>query len=80
MQGREPKVIATKSKRIRATIAPGKTHVQFVDVEGSLSFALPPNAELAAYVIYVGFDEIGGKNENNPVSRTTKSTVPNKQR
>jgi hypothetical protein len=80
MEGREPKVIATKSKRIRATIAPGKTHVQFVDVEGNLNFALPPRAELAAYVIYVGFDEIGGKNEKNPASATKKSTVLNKQR
>ena len=80
MQGREPKVIATKSKRIRATIAPGKTHVQFEDIEGGLSFPLPSSAELASYVIYVGFDEIGGKNEKSPASTTKKSTVLNKQR
>jgi hypothetical protein len=79
-EGREPKLIATKFKRIRATVAPGKTHAKFVDIEGGLSFPLPSSAELAAYVIYVGFDEISGKNEKKPASRTTKSTVPNKQR
>ena len=56
-EGLEPKLIATKFKWIRATIAPGKTHVQFVDIEGGLSFPLPSSAELAAYVVYVGFDE-----------------------
>jgi hypothetical protein len=56
-EGPQPKVIVTKLKRIRATIAPGKTHAQFVDIEGGLSFPLPSNAELTAYVVYVGFEE-----------------------
>jgi hypothetical protein len=71
-EGPEPKLIVTKFKRIRATIAPGKTHVQFVDIEGGLSFPLPSSAELAAYVVYVGFDEIGGKNEKKLASTTKK--------
>jgi hypothetical protein len=67
-EGPEPKLIVTKFKRIRATIAPGKTHVQFVDIEGGLSFPLPSSAELAAYVVYVGFDEIRDKQEKKPVA------------
>ena len=39
--------------------------MQFVDIEDGLSFPLPSKEELAAYVIYVGFDEIGDRNEKN---------------
>jgi len=70
-KGPEPKLIVAKFKRIRATIRPGKPHVQFVDIEGGLSFPLPSSAELAAYVVYVGFDEIGDKNERK-LANTTK--------
>jgi hypothetical protein len=65
-EGPEPQMIATKFKRTGATIAPGQTHVQFVDIEDSLSFPLPPTDELSAYVVYVGFDEIGDRNEKKP--------------
>jgi hypothetical protein len=65
-EGPEPRTIATKFKRTGATIAPGQTHVQFVDIEEGLSFPLPSAAELTTYVVYVGFDEIGDKNEKKP--------------
>ena len=56
-EGPEPKLIVTKFRRIRATITPGKTHAGFVDIESGLSFPLPSRAELAAYLVHVGFDE-----------------------
>jgi len=65
-EGPEPQMITTKFKRVGATIAPGQTHVQFVDIEDSLSFPLPAKEELSAYVVYVGFDEIGDRNEKKP--------------
>jgi hypothetical protein len=71
-EGPEPKIIVTKFKRIRTRIAPKKTHVQFVDIEGGLSFALPSQTELAAYVVYVGFDKTGEKNESNVASTARK--------
>jgi hypothetical protein len=71
-EGSEPKPIVTKFKRLRVTIARGKTQARFLDIEGSLSFPLPSSAELAAYVVYVGFDEIRDKNEANLVSTTKK--------
>jgi hypothetical protein len=37
-----------------------------------LSFPLPSSAELAAYVVYVGFDEIGDKNEKKLASTAKK--------
>jgi hypothetical protein len=65
-EGPEPRLIVTKFKRIAATISPGQTHIQFVDIEDGLNFPLPSSAELAAYVVYVGFDEVGDKNEKKP--------------
>lgn len=65
-EGPEPRVIVTKFKRIPMVVPPEQTHVQFVDVEEGLSFPMPSSAELDAYVVYVGFDEIGDKNEKRP--------------
>jgi hypothetical protein len=59
-------------------VVPGKTHVQFVDIEGGLSFPLASSAELAAYVIYVGFDEIGEKIEKK-ISSTMKKQADRRQ-
>src|SRR5262245_5007663 len=76
-EGPQPKTVVTKFKRIAVTIAPGQTHVQFVDIEEGLTFPMPPKSELAAYVVYVGFDEIGDKNERKPpkTARKTKTTT-----
>jgi hypothetical protein len=46
-EGPEPRLIVTKFKRVRATIAPGKTHVQFVDIEGGLNFPLPSSSAVS---------------------------------
>jgi hypothetical protein len=67
-EGPEPKTIVTKFKRIPVVVAPEQTHVQFVDVEEALSFPLPSASELDAYVIYVGFDEAGDRNEKRPAN------------
>lgn len=73
-EGPEPKTIATKFKRVSVIVAPDQTHVQFVDVEEGLSFPLPSGSELEAYVVYVGFDEIGDKNEKKPANSARKVT------
>ncbi|HEY7664190.1 MAG TPA: hypothetical protein VH934_13820 [Xanthobacteraceae bacterium] len=73
-EGPEPKTIVTKFKRVSVTVAPGQTYVPFVDVEEGLSFPLPSNSELEAYVIYVGFDEIADKNERRPPKSARKPT------
>ncbi|MGA7486446.1 MAG: hypothetical protein WBW74_05835 [Xanthobacteraceae bacterium] len=77
-EGPQPQTIATKFKRFPVTVAPGQTHVQFVDVEEGLSFPLPSNSELEAYVIYVGFDEIGDKNQKRP-AKSGKKPAPRQQ-
>ncbi|MET0536867.1 MAG: hypothetical protein ABWZ64_02795 [Xanthobacteraceae bacterium] len=71
-EGPEPKTIVTKFKRTSVTIAQGERHAQFMDIEEALSFPLPPSTELEAYVVYVGFDEVGDPREKKP-ARTGKS-------
>jgi hypothetical protein len=78
-EGPEPKTIVTKFKRTSGTIAPNQTHVQFVDVEDALSFPLPPASELSAYVVYVGFDELGDRNEKKPARAAAKKAAPRQQ-
>jgi hypothetical protein len=70
-EGPQPKTVITKFKRIAVTVAPGQTHVQFVDIEEGLGFPMPSRSDLDAYVVYVGFDEIGDKNEKKPSAKKT---------
>jgi hypothetical protein len=76
-EGPEPRVIVTRFKRVPVVVPPEQTHVPFVDVEEGLSFPMPSGAELDAYVVYVGFDEIGDKNEKRP--KTTKKPAQRQQ-
>jgi len=68
-EGADLRTIATKFKRVAANVPPGQSNVVFSDVEESLSFPVPARAELPAYMIYVGFDEIGDGPEKKPVAK-----------
>jgi hypothetical protein len=70
-EGVQPKTIVTKFKRLPVTIAADQTNIQFIDVEEGLVFPMPQGSELDAYVVYVGFDELGDKNEKKP-AKTAK--------
>ena len=59
-EGVEPKTIVTKFRRIPLAM-PGTGNAIFTDIEEDLSFPLPSTEELVAYVVYVGFDEIGDR-------------------
>ncbi len=71
-EGIEPKTIVTKFRRFPVLIPPGATNVPFTDIEEDLSFPMPSLVELQAYVVYVGFDELGDRSERRPVAK--KST------
>jgi hypothetical protein len=60
-EGPEPKTIISKLARVAVTIPPEQGNVPFVHVEEALSVPLPPQVELDAYVIYIGFDPQGAK-------------------
>ena len=68
-EGVAPRTIATKFKRVPADVAPGQASVVFSDVEESLSFPMPSRTELAAYMVYVGFHEIGEGTEKKPAAK-----------
>jgi hypothetical protein len=61
-EGVQPKTVATKFRRVAVAMPPGETNVTFSDVEEDLNFQVPSVAELDAYVVYVGFDEVGDRN------------------
>jgi hypothetical protein len=68
-EGAELTTIVTKFKRVAAEVAPGQSNVVFSDVEENLSFPIPARAELAGYMVYVGFDEIGDAPEKKPAAK-----------
>jgi hypothetical protein len=68
-EGADLRTIATKFKRIAAEVPPGQSNVVFSDVEESLSFPIPSRADLAGYMVYVGFDEIGDGPEKKPAAK-----------
>jgi hypothetical protein len=65
----EAKTITTKFKRVSAEVPPGQSNVAFSDVEENLSFPMPSRAELPAYRVYVGFDEIGDAPQKKPAAK-----------
>ena len=40
---------------------------------------MPSGSEIDAYVVYVGFDEIGDKNEKKPAAKTAKKPAQRQQ-
>ena len=65
-EGVVPRTIATKFKRVGAEVPTGQSNVAFSDVEDDLSFPMPSRADLAGYMVYVGFDAIGDGAEKKP--------------
>jgi hypothetical protein len=79
-EGVEPKTIVTKFRRIPLTIPSGATNVTFTDIEDDLSFPMPSLLDLQAYVVYVGFDDVGDRPQRPapPSAKKKSSSRPNK--
>jgi hypothetical protein len=71
-EGPEPRPITTKFKRLSTTVPPGESNLEFTDIEDNLAFPIPSEIELSAYVVYVGFDEIGDRTEKKPAKTAKK--------
>jgi hypothetical protein len=78
-EGPEPRPIATRFKRVPVIVPPEQSNIQFIDVEEGLSFPLPSNAELDAYVVYVGFDELGDRTAKQPAKKSPPKRPPRQQ-
>ena len=62
-EGPDPKTVVTRFKRMQVNVGAEESNLAFTDIEGGLSFPLPSLAELEAYVVYVGFDNLVEKPE-----------------
>jgi hypothetical protein len=69
-EGVEPKTIVSKFRRIPVALPPGSGNVTFTDIEEDLRFPMPTPAELEAYVIYIGFDDVGDRSRPTPAKKT----------
>jgi len=58
-EGLTPKVIWTKLYVFAVTIPDGQLNVSFINIEEDMTVPIPRQAELEAYVVYVGFDPDG---------------------
>ncbi|MGA2891249.1 MAG: hypothetical protein ABSE22_00160 [Xanthobacteraceae bacterium] len=63
------KVIATKLIRIPVTVPPGEGNASFTHIEEGVAFPLPSAAELASYIVYIGFDPVGAAAEDQARQR-----------
>lgn len=69
-EGVEPKTIWTKFYKLPVAVPSGQSSVPFTYVEENLVFPVPSTGELAAYIVYAGFDQ--GVKEA-PAKKTKKS-------
>jgi hypothetical protein len=60
-EGIEPRTVVSKFSRVSVTIPEGQQNVIFTHVDNDIAFPIPPDGDLDAYVIYVGFDPAGDK-------------------
>lgn len=73
-EGVEPKTIWTQIYKVPVEIPTGQQNVTFMHLEEGMSFPLPSRNELAAYVVYVGFDQM------TPAERLSKKTKARRSR
>jgi hypothetical protein len=62
-EGPEPKTVVSKFTKFPVTIPEGQQNVIFTHVDNDIAFPMPPGLEIEAYVVYVGFDPLGDKQQ-----------------
>jgi hypothetical protein len=62
-EGPEPKTVVSKFSKVAVAIPEGKQNVLFTHVDNDVAFPMPPGIDIEAYVVYVGFDPIGEKQQ-----------------
>ncbi len=76
--GVPPRPIVTKLERIQVTIPADGSNVLFSHVVEGLEFPMPKPAELDQYVVYIGFDPVGGPAEAS--ASTPRRVRPSRRR
>jgi hypothetical protein len=62
-EGPEPKTVVSKFSKIQIAIPEGRSNVLFNHVDSDIAFPMPPGLDIEAYVVYVGFDPAGDKQQ-----------------
>jgi hypothetical protein len=62
-EGPEPKTVISKFSKVSVAIPAGQPNVIFSHVDNDIAFPMPPGLEIEAYVVYVGFDPAGEKQQ-----------------
>lgn len=62
-EGPEPKTVLSKFSKIQVAIPAGQPNVLFTHIDNDIAFPMPPGLEIETYVVYVGFDPIGDKQQ-----------------
>jgi hypothetical protein len=65
-EGVEPRTIWTKLFAIPVTVSMSQLNVPFIHIEEEMTVPIPSPSELAAYVVYIGFDPDGLKPAEKP--------------
>jgi hypothetical protein len=75
-EGPTPKTHWTKLYRIPVTISDGVPNVAFTHVEEDLTVPMPSGSAIESYVVYVGFDALGAKEQPAKKQPPRKRTQP----
>jgi hypothetical protein len=75
-EGPEPHTVTTKTYRVPVVLDPTVGSVPFVLIDDALTFPMPSASELAAYIVYVGYDPDAVK---RPAPRQRKTAPRRKQ-
>ncbi len=65
-EGTESKTIVTKLERVSVVIPQNDPHVLFTHIEEGISFPMPRAGLIDSYVLYVGFDPLGAREQKRP--------------
>ena len=58
-EGPSPKTIVTKLNRVAVSVPDGSSNVRFTMIEDQVSFPMPRGGVIDEYIVYVGFDPLG---------------------
>jgi hypothetical protein len=77
-EGVQPKTIVSKFRRVPVELGTG--NALFTDIEEDLSFPMPPLVELQRYVVYVGFDQAGDREQPQKKGPKAQKAQPKPQK
>jgi hypothetical protein len=80
-EGPEPKTIVSKFYKVPVTIGEGQPNVAFAHIDEEVAFPMPAGLDIHSYVVYVGFDPAGEKQQGGkPAAKPAPKPTPARPR